>query len=99
MQHKVNTLRRTQRGRGGGINGKRGKEAQDEGINLQCQQQCEEKRRWHGREAPVDVFLGEGEPGHMGDRLVSGSSSGPPVRGGTCRSARSMLQGQANLVL
>lgn len=100
VQHKVNPLRRTQRGRRGGIYGKTGGGERQTSPGRGNQPavstaQVLEKTRRPGREARVDVFLGEGGPGRMGDRLVSGSGSGPPARGGTCRSQRSALQGRA----
>lgn len=103
MQQKVNPLRRSQRGRGGGIYGKTGGGERETSPGRGNQPavstaQVREKTRRPGREARVDVFLGEGEPGRMGERLVSGSGSGPPVRGGTCRSQRSALQGRAEPV-
>lgn len=102
MQHKVNPLRRTQRGRRGGIYGKTGGGERQTSPGRGHQPavstaQVMERTRRPGREARVDVFLGEGEPGRMGDRLVSGSGSGPPARGGTCRSQRSALQGRAKV--
>lgn len=103
MQQKVNPLRRSQRGRGGGIYGKTGGGERETSPGRGNQPavstaQVREKTRRPGREARVDVFLGEGERGRMGERLVSGSGSGPPVRGGTCRSQRSALQGRAEPV-